>query len=203
MSDSSSWSLQIGRWRGVQIRVHAIFVAAAVLALYLSTSRPGQEAAGYGLMGIAVLLASVLIHELGHCFAAARGGGNPEQIVLGPLGGLAPLQLPREPQGELITALAGPVVNFGILLLVLPILIAARVDLLSLISPLQPTDLLEGAWWIVLLKLAFWMLAGVGDARRPVGYRPADLGWAVAVCGLDLLQRATRDGPIRGQRVGR
>ena len=153
----SSWSLHIGRWRGVPIRLHAMFVGVAVLALFLSTSRPGQEAAGYGLMGIAVLLASVLAHELGHCFAAARAGGHPEQIVLGPLGGLAPMQLPREPHGELITALAGPVVNFAILLLVMPILIVARVDLVSLISPLQPTDLLEGAWWAVLLKLTFWV----------------------------------------------
>src|SRR5437762_1921858 len=112
MSDSSSWSLQIGRWRGVPIRVHAIFFAVAVLALFLSISRPGQEAAGYGLLSIAVLLASVLVHELGHCLAAARAGVHPEQIVLGPLGGLMPTHLPREPQAELITALAGPVVSF-------------------------------------------------------------------------------------------
>jgi len=102
-------------------------------------------------------LASVLAHELGHCFAAVRAGGHPEQIVLGPLGGLAPMHLPREPHAELITALAGPIVNFGILVLVLPILIAMRVDLVNLISPLQPADLLEGPWWSVSLKLAFWV----------------------------------------------
>jgi hypothetical protein len=47
--------------------------------------------------------------------------------------------------------------NLGLVLLVLPALIATGVDVLPLINPLQPPDLLEGAWWAVLLRLAFWV----------------------------------------------
>ncbi len=157
MSDSSSWSLQLGAWRGVWVRVHALFIAVAVFALFLSTSRPGEEAVEYGVLGIAILFLSVLAHELGHCFAAVRLGGNAEQIVIGPLGGMAPNEIPREAQPEWITALAGPLVNAVILLLTLPILFAAGLSASDLISPLQPVGLAEGAWWMVALKLAFWI----------------------------------------------
>jgi stage IV sporulation protein FB len=139
------------------IRVHALFFVAAILALFLSTNGPGPETAGYGLLAIAVLFGSVLAHELGHCLATARAGGNLEQIVIGPLGGLSRMQPPRDPQGELVAALGGPLVNFGIVLLTIPILVAAGIDLLPIVSPWEPIDLLQGPWWVVGGKLVFWV----------------------------------------------
>ncbi len=141
------------------IRVHAIFIGVAVFALFLSTSGPQREGIGYGVLCVAVLLASVLAHELGHCFAAARGGANSDPIVIGPLGGLGPSEVPRDPQSEMIKALGGPLVNLGILLLVLPLLLAggAWTSLAGLLSPLQPALLMQGAWWFVLLKVTFWI----------------------------------------------
>ncbi len=157
MSDSSSWSLQLGPWRGVWIRVHVLFIAVAVFALFLSTSRPGEEALEYGALAIAILFFSVLAHELGHCCAAVRLGGHADPIVIGPLGGMAQTEIPRQSQPEWITALAGPLVNLGILLLTLPILVAAGMSASALISPLEPVGLVQGAWWMVALKLTFWI----------------------------------------------
>lgn len=47
-----------------------------------------------------VLLATVLIHELGHCLAARSVGGRAEQILLWPLGGLAYIAHDKGPKGE-------------------------------------------------------------------------------------------------------
>lgn len=150
--------MQLGRWFGMHVRVHAIFVAVAVFALFLSTSRQ-HEAPGYGALSIAILFLSVLAHELAHCWAAARVGGSAERITIGPLGGLTHPEVPRESQPELITALAGPVVNLGVLLVVLPILAATNIGIVALLSPLTPVGLIDGEWWEVALKLTFWINA--------------------------------------------
>lgn len=157
MSDSPHWSLYLARLRRVHLRFHALFLAVAIFALFLSTSHPGEEAFGYGVLAVAVLFASVLAHEVGHCCAAVRVGGNAEQVVIGPLGGLAFPEVPREPQAELITAVAGPIMNLAIVLLSLPILWIAGIGVFDLLSPLQPSGLIQGPWWAVALKLTFWI----------------------------------------------
>ncbi|MEX0676685.1 MAG: site-2 protease family protein [Pirellulales bacterium] len=157
MSDSPPWSLYLARLRRVHLRFHALFLAVAVFALFLSTSRPGEETIGYGVLAVAVLFASVLAHEAAHCCAAVRVGGNAEQVLIGPLGGLAFPEVPREPQAEFITAVAGPIVNLAIVLLALPILLVAQIGVSDLLSPLQPTGLIHGSWGTVALKLAFWI----------------------------------------------
>ncbi len=156
MSDQSSWSLSVGRWGRVLIRVHALFIATAIVVAFLATSQPLHDAAPYGLAAVVILAASVLVHEAGHCLAAARLGGNPDQIVLGPLGGLLNVEVPREREAELVTALAGPLANLAVVLITLPLLLAADLGVAGLISPLHPEELLDGAWWAVALKLVFW-----------------------------------------------
>ncbi len=132
-------------------------MAVAVFAVFLSTSQRGQESLGYGLLAVAILAASVLAHEGGHVLAAVRLGGGADQIVIGPLGGLAFPEVPREPHAELIAALAGPVVNLAIVLFSLPLLLATGIDVVGVLSPWQPAGLVDGAWWVVTLKLTFWI----------------------------------------------
>ncbi|REK17218.1 MAG: hypothetical protein DWQ37_07050 [Planctomycetota bacterium] len=157
MSDVPPFSLFLARLRRMHLGFHALFVAVAVFVLFLSTSHPGEEAIGYGVLAVAVLLASVAAHEAGHALIALRVGGSVDSVVLGPLGGLAHPELPREPQAELLTALAGPIVNLAIVLITLPLLFATGANVWELISPLQPVGLITGAWWAVTLKLAFWI----------------------------------------------
>jgi stage IV sporulation protein FB len=156
MSDPSSWSLHLGRWWRVSVRVHGIFIAVAVFALYLCTLGRADGGLALGALSVAILFASVLAHELGHWFAALRMGSAPDPIVIGPLGGLGQREVQREPQMELVTAAAGPLVNLGILILTLPALMAAGASVSGLVSPLQPAQLTEGPLWLVGLKLSFW-----------------------------------------------
>jgi len=156
MSDFSSWSLQLGRWFHVHVRVHALFVATAVFAVFLSTSHQA-DAAAYGALSVAILFLSVLAHEFGHSAAATRVGGTSERITIGPLGGLSHPEVPRESQAELITTFAGPLVNLGILLVALPLMVAANVAVPPLLNPLAPSGLIDGSWWDVTLKLTFWI----------------------------------------------
>ena len=157
MSDLPHWSLFLARLRRVHLRFHPLFAAVAIFAIYLSTSQVGEEAAGYGLLAAGLLLLSVLAHEAGHFLAAIRVGGSTEQVIVGPLGGLAQPEIPREPQSELFVALAGPIVSLGFVLLTLPALLAADLGVVELLVPWEPHGLLRGDWWVVTLKLLFWI----------------------------------------------
>lgn len=157
MSDTSIWSLHLGRWRRLHVRVHAVLVVVAVFALFLSTSQPQHAEPGMGLLAVAILFASVLAHELGHCCAAVRVGGSADHVVLGPLGGMRYPEVPRESQPELITALAGPLVNLAILLALLPMVVMSDLSVPALVNPLAPDELIDGSWWQVALKLTFWI----------------------------------------------
>jgi Zn-dependent protease len=72
-------------------------------------SNPGLSAA------IMVLLASLLVHELGHSFAAQALGLRVNEIVITPLGGMASIEeLSHHPLSEAKVAAAGPLTNLVI-----------------------------------------------------------------------------------------
>jgi Zn-dependent protease len=158
MRDFASWSVSLGRWRGVQVRLHAFFLLFTVLALYLAFQPHEQGHLGaHGAAALGILLLSVLLHEWGHCLAALHFGGRVEEIVLGPLGGLAPVQVPAAPLPERVAALAGPAANLMVTLFCLPLLVVKGVDIVGLLNPLFPREVFVGDTWLVGVKLTFWI----------------------------------------------
>ncbi len=153
----------LGRWSGIQVRLHAFFLLFAAFTLYLSWLADRGDGPGYlplGGLSVGLLLLSVLLHELGHLYAAHRLGGGGDQLLLGPLGGLQPLRLPPDPQGALIVCLAGPVVNLVVCVICLPWLLSLETtqQVLGLLNPLHPEALVQGeSAWVVAVKLAFWI----------------------------------------------
>jgi stage IV sporulation protein FB len=113
MRDPFYWSIPLGRVFGITVRVHLLFVVvtvALILRLALKQGYPeGTWIDGVVLAGL--LFVSVLLHELGHCFAARWVDGDASEIMMWPLGGLATVDLPHEPRAHFITAAAGPIVN--------------------------------------------------------------------------------------------
>src|SRR3954465_11284211 len=135
MRDLLSWNLSLGRWWGVQVRLHALFLLFIVVALHLSS---GQNLIWFGTASIGLLFVSVLLHEFGHCFAAWKVGGTADQVILWPLGGLAHPPATREPQDELVTSLAGPLVNLSVCGICVPALLWLKTPVLPLLNLLTP-----------------------------------------------------------------
>lgn len=113
-------SLRLFTVRGIAIRVHITFpliiIWAALQFGYLNGG--GMVGALFGIIVIILLFLLVTLHELGHSMAAMRYGVPVEQIVLLPIGGVAQLKrIPENPTQELVIAIAGPAVNFGIAIL--------------------------------------------------------------------------------------
>lgn len=110
-----NWSFGIGRLFGIRIRLHVLFVLGAVVVL-ASGVRGAPAGAllgglGRGAGSLGVLFLIVLLHEFGHCWGARRVGGSADEILMWPLGGLASVSAPHTPRANLVTALAGPMVN--------------------------------------------------------------------------------------------
>ena len=158
MRDLLGWNLSLGRWAGIHVRVHVFFILLAIVAFHLAwTKDPQGELWLDAVITLAILFVSVLLHELGHCFAARRMGGRADQIMLWPLGGLVSINLSHQPQEELVTAAAGPIVNFLICLLTIPSLVLVGQDVTSLVNPLAAPEAQEGLTWIYCLELVVWI----------------------------------------------
>jgi Zn-dependent protease len=84
-------------------------------------------------------------------------GGTADQIVVWPLGGLAHVNVSHEPQNELVTALAGPLVNLAVCVLISPLLVVAGGDLVQLVNPFVPPAAVGAFTWQDGLRWLFWM----------------------------------------------
>ena len=110
-----SWSFPIGTVRGTVIRIHLTFLLFLAWIGIVHYGRGGAPAALEGVLFILLLFLCVLLHEFGHIVAARRYGVRTPDVTLLPIGGVARLErIPEEPGQELVIALAGPAVNFGI-----------------------------------------------------------------------------------------
>lgn len=107
-----SGALWIGRIFDINIRVHVLFFL-MVVVLVSSGNQPWSREIGFYLL----LFGIVLAHELGHCLGARLVGGDAEEILLWPLGGLAVAQAPMRPWPQFVTIAAGPLVNLIFLVL--------------------------------------------------------------------------------------
>jgi Zn-dependent protease/CBS domain-containing protein len=107
------WSFRIGTIAGIGVRVHVTFVLFVVWIAIVQGLFEGR--ASSAIAGVSLVLAvftCVLLHELGHAFAARRYGIRTRDIVLLPIGGVARLErMPEKPSQEVRVALAGPFVN--------------------------------------------------------------------------------------------
>ncbi len=154
-----SWALPLYTAWGIRVRVHLVFIlmVAAELLGTIGPNRPAIEFVAPMVLGLFLL---VLLHEYGHCFACRRVGGEADDILMWPLGGLASCRPPHEWRADLWTTIGGPAVNAVLVapLAALVLLLGGRWE--SVIF--NPFDLnpviggLGGSWpLIVALSLYF------------------------------------------------
>lgn len=117
MRDPFSWSLAVGRLFGITVRIHILFPVVALGMILRQTAN--STIAGTWIdatMVMGLLFFVVLLHEFGHCIAARRVGGEANEVLLWPLGGLAAVDVPHSARANFITAAGGPLANLVICL---------------------------------------------------------------------------------------
>ncbi len=113
-----AWHL--GVVAGIPLRLHWSFFLVLVWSGSLGYRAAGWDAVVYSVTLTVVLFLCVFLHELGHALAARRYGVGTRSITLLPIGGVAALErIPERPREELVIALAGPLVNVVIALVLI------------------------------------------------------------------------------------
>ncbi len=106
------WSFIIARITGIQIRIHLSFLLFLGWVGFSNGLESGWRASAGGVVLVLLVFSCILLHELGHAWAARRFGIRTPDITLLPIGGIARLErIPERPQEEIIVALAGPAVT--------------------------------------------------------------------------------------------
>ena len=102
----------------------------------------------------------VLLHELGHAFAAKRFNIPTRDITLYPIGGVARIErLPTQPMQELWIALAGPAVNVviaGILFTLYTIIGSPFAAVENILA--NPSNFIGSMIWFNLVMVGFNMI---------------------------------------------
>jgi stage IV sporulation protein FB len=125
-------SIRLFSVKGIDIKVHITFPLILVWAAiqFGLLSRQGIQGALFGVIVTSILFVIVVLHELGHSVAALRYGVPVKEIVLLPIGGVAQLtRMPEKPIEEFVIAIAGPLVNFGLAIVLAIIAFATSLEL--------------------------------------------------------------------------
>lgn len=107
------WELRFGSIGGIPIRLHITLLLLFVwIAVTYWIAGLGPRGTITGVLLLACVFATIVLHELMHALAARRFGVRTRDILLLPIGGISSLErIPDRPREELAIALAGPAFN--------------------------------------------------------------------------------------------
>ena len=109
MTPTRQGSIHLFRFAGVDLYLHWSWF---LLAVYGISSRGARYTSlVWPVLEYLALFGIVLLHEFGHALACRQVGGQANQIVLWPLGGVAYVAPPPRPGATLWSIAAGPLVN--------------------------------------------------------------------------------------------
>jgi CBS domain-containing protein/Zn-dependent protease len=167
------WSIPLGRWMGVELRVHTFFLLLAAVCVGLGATEGVTAGKTRGLALFVILAGAVAVRETARLIVAAWLGLRLRAILLLPIGGLFAYANPESQEaatngsGQYVLAAAGPLANaLTALALAATFLgVAPNIDVLGL--PLVSAG--------HLLRSAIWMLAGLAALHLLPAY-PLDCG---------------------------
>jgi stage IV sporulation protein FB len=154
-----TWSFPIGRLLRTRFRVHAVLPIFIVVELARSLTSAASAGPAIVAVEVTCLVLIVVAHELGHCIACRRTGGEADDVLLWPLGGLAFCRPPIRWHAYFITAAGGPLVNVLIFLITGGALLALTGSWLGGVVPhlfeIDLPTLTDGRqpYWLVALFL--------------------------------------------------
>lgn len=154
-----AWGFKVGAYKGTPIKLHLLFVVylLAELIFTLPANRDGMVFVFPRLIAMVLLVAA---REIIHARAALKAGGSAVEIMLWPMGGLIPHEIPDEWAVRLRVALTPVLFNLAILpLFAIPLVLLTHDWQSLLVNPLTlrgPDSVLvfqDGttAWWLVSL----------------------------------------------------
>lgn len=169
-----TWSIPIGRFYGVEFRLHLMFaflllfvlLTDSVLLLGLQPAAAETAAAmARGTSLVLMVIVCVVLHELAHMLVARRRKAPVRSVVLLPLGGVTLLDDSTPHDEELDTGLelriaaVGPLVNLALALFGMLVAIALGSERALLRFPLLHSgDLLRSFVWLNLIIAALNLL---------------------------------------------
>ncbi len=121
------WSFSIGTWFSTRVRISFLTPVLALILMYRLELRPG-------LIATILTLVSLLAHEFAHIFAARATGGDGNEIVLSPFGGVAMVHPAGTFLSRLVVPASGPLINFAVCLGLMPVLYSQGQDITTLMN---------------------------------------------------------------------
>lgn len=152
------WSINLFRVFGIQLAVHISFLLLLVYYAWEGWVLGGALGMVWSVALIVLFFLCVILHELGHSLTARRYGVMVPRILLLPIGGMAEFdRIPRKPSAELLITLAGPAVNFLLVLLLLPLMWRNLLGLAET-PDYSGAEILLQLWWANLIMGTFNLL---------------------------------------------
>ncbi len=144
-----TWSFRAFRLYRTDVRIH--WSLPAYLLLYFArTSIAGFSPFAllmWVVMPMVLLFSSVLLHELGHVYAARRFGQRTGDMILTPIGGMVMVAEGPTPRTEFWVAAGGPLVNLGLAMgAIAAYLLTGGAFDVALVFPLDTARLLSRLW---------------------------------------------------------
>jgi Zn-dependent protease len=200
-------SIRLFRLAGVEVFLHWSWF---LIAAYEITQRAGgYSSLGWNVLEYLALFLIVLMHEFGHSLACRQVGGQADQIVLWPLGGVAYVSPPQRPGAMLWSIAAGPLVNVVLVPVLSGLLLGVQAAGWATALP-DLVTLLQAVWFINLLLLCFNLLPiypldggqilrsllwfVLGRARSLMVASLIGFGGVVALIGLALYRQSIWTG---------
>ncbi len=115
-----SFSIHVGRLFGIEVRIHLTFLILPLFVFWTEYNVHGSANGSRDLALVAIVLACVAAHEIGHMLVASRAGMTPKAVILLPLSGVTVFDESRAQPAEssaavwkrdVRIALIGPLVN--------------------------------------------------------------------------------------------
>jgi Zn-dependent protease/predicted transcriptional regulator len=150
------WSFPIGRFLGVDVRIHTFFLL--LLGVAISYGSVSGSSGSRGFVLWLILLLCVVVREIARALAAAWLGLELRSVLLLPTGGLFSYATPESterastPEMQKSMGVIGPIANlgFGLLLAAMVLTVAPQINLFE--RPwITPGHLLRASVWMSLL----------------------------------------------------